>query len=215
MEQLVCPHDLLTITLEKDELLSFPKWVQLKLTEFQTVIVTRQKPISESRIVVGVRGNQRNQRFAFEINRQRIQKRITPYQALAQFNFDKLPESRKAFPVFQTLQEIQIKNFLSDNFGITGSTGYEIVTSDLMVKQTSDLDLILKTDCAISFDDLKMLWSFLNQFSVHADVQLVNQARGFSLEEFIQQKGKQVLIKSENGPFISSDPWNDLILNRY
>lgn len=63
----------------------------------------------------------------------------------------------------------------------------------------------------MAFSDLKRLWDFLNQFSAHADVQLVSQTRGFSLEEFVQQKGKQVLIKSENGPFISKNPWDDLI----
>ena len=63
MEQLVYPHDLLTIFLEKDELSAFPKWAQLKLSEFQTVIVIRQKPLSKNGVIVGVRGNQRNQRF--------------------------------------------------------------------------------------------------------------------------------------------------------
>ena len=210
MEQLVYPHDLLTITLEKDELSSFPEWAQLKLTEFQTVIVTRQKPLSKNKIVVGVRGNQRNQRFAFEINKQRIQKRVTPYEALEQFKFNRLPESRKGFPVFQALRSIQGKHFLSADFGITGSAGYEIVTGDMMVKETSDLDLVLKVDHQISFDELKSLWENVNQFSVHADVQLVRADRGFSLEEFVQQNGKQVLIKSGTGPFISNDPWNDL-----
>ena len=210
MEQLVYPHDLLTITLEKDELSSFPEWAQLKLTEFQTVIVTRQKPLSKNKIVVGVRGNQRNQRFAFEINKQRIQKRVTPYEALEQFKFNRLPESRKGFPVFQALRSIQGKHFLSADFGITGSASYEIVTGDMMVKETSDLDLVLKVDHQISFDELKSLWENVNQFSVHADVQLVRADRGFSLEEFVQQNGKQVLIKSGTGPFISNDPWNDL-----
>ena len=215
MEQLVYPHDLLTITLEKDELSSFPEWAQLKLTEFQTVIVTRQKPLSKNKIVVGVRGNQRNQRFAFEINKQRIQKRVTPYEALEQFKFNRLPESRKGFPVFQALRSIQGKHFLSADFGITGSAGYEIVTGDMMVKETSDLDLILKVDHRIPFDKLKKLWENLNQFSVHADVQLVHADRGFSLEEFVQQNGKQVLIKSGTGPFISNAPWNDLIRGKH
>lgn len=211
MEQLVYPHDLLTIFLEKDELSSFPEWAQLKLTKFQTVIVTRQKPLSKNGVVVGVRGNQRNQRVAFEINKQRIQKRVTPYEALEQFKFNQLPESRKDFPVFQALRNIQDKQFLSSNFGITGSAGYEIATGDMMVKETSDLDLVLKVDYQIPFDKLKKLWESLNQSSVHADVQLVNADRGFSLEEFVQQNGRSVLIKSGLGPFISNDPWNDLI----
>lgn len=211
MEQLVYPHDLLTITLEKDELLSFPKWAQLKLTEFQTVIITRQKPFSKDGVVVGVRGNQRNQRFAFEVDKQRIQKRVTPYEALEQFKFNQLPESRKDFPVFQALRNIQDKQLLSSNFGITGSAGYEIVTGDMMVKETSDLDLVLNVAHQISLNELKKLWENVNQFSVHADVQLVNADRGFSLEEFVQQNGRSVLIKSGSGPFISNNPWNDLI----
>lgn len=211
MEQLVYPHDLLTITLEKDELLSFPKWAQLKLTEFQTVIVTRQKPLSKDGVVVGVRGNQRNQRFAFEVDKQRIQKRMTPYEALEQFKFNQLPESRKDFPVFQALRNIQDKQLLSSNFGITGSAGYEIVTGDMMVKETSDLDLVLNVAHQISLNELKKLWKNVNQFSMHADVQLVNADRGFSLEEFVQQNGRSVLIKSGSGPFISNNPWNDLI----
>lgn len=211
MEQLVYPHDLLTITLEKDELLSFPKWAQLKLTEFQMVIITRQKPLSKDGVVVGVRGNQRNQRFAFEVDKQRIQKRVTPYEALEQFKFNQLPESRKDFPVFQALRNIQDKQLLSSNFGITGSAGYEIVTGDMMVKETSDLDLVLNVAHQISLNELKKLWENVNQFSVHADVQLVNADRGFSLEEFVQQNGRSVLIKSGSGPFISNDPWNDLI----
>lgn len=211
MEQLVYPHDLLTITLEKDELLSFPKWAQLKLTEFQMVIITRQKPLSKDGVVVGVRGNQRNQRFAFEVDKQRIQKRVTPYEALEQFKFNQLPESRKDFPVFQALRNIQDKQLLSSNFGITGSAGYEIVTGDMMVKETSDLDLVLNVAHQISLNELKKLWENVNQFSVHADVQLVNADRGFSLEEFVQQNGRSVLIKSGSGPFISNNPWNDLI----
>lgn len=215
MEQLVYPHDLLTIALEKDELSSFPEWSQLKLTEFQTVIVTRQKPLSKDGVVVGVRGNQRNQRFAFEVNKQRIQKRVTPYEVLGNFTFDCLPESRQALPVFRALRSIQAEQFLSADFGITGSAGYEIVTSDMMVKETSDLDLVLKVDHQILFDELKTLWKNVNQFSVHADVQLVNADRGFSLEEFVQQNGKQVLIKAGTGPFISNDPWHDLIQGKH
>src|SRR5699024_1538915 len=215
MEQLVYPHDLLKISFEKDELSAFPKWDQLKLTEFQTVIVTRQKPLSKNGVVVGVRGNQRNQRFAFEINKQMIQKRVTPYEALEHFRFNQLPESRKDFPVFQALRNTQDKQLLSSNFGITGSAGYEIVTGDMMVKETSDLDLILKVNHRIPFDKLKKLWENLNQFSVHADVQLVNDDRGFSLEEFVQQNGKQVLMKSGTGPFISNCPWSDLIQGKH
>lgn len=136
---------------------------------------------------------------------------MTPYEALEQFKFNQLPESRKDFPVFQALRNIQDKQFLSSNFGITGSAGYEIATGDMMVKETSDLDLVLKVDYQIPFDKLKKLWESLNQSSVHADVQLVNADRGFSLEEFVQQNGRSVLIKSGLGPFISNDPWNDLI----
>lgn len=100
---------------------------------------------------------------------------------------------------------------MSSNFGITGSAGYEIVTGDMMVKETSDLDLVLNVAHQISLNELKKLWENVNQFSVHADVQLVNADRGFSLEEFVQQNGRSVLIKSGSGPFISNDPWNDLI----
>ena len=215
MEQLVYPHDLLTITLEEDELSSFPKWAQLKLTEFQTVIVTRQKPLSKDGVVVGVRGNQRNQRFAFEVEKQRIQKQVTPYEALENFKFDCLPESRQALPVFRALRSIQAEQFLSADFGITGSAGYEIVTGDMMVNETSDLDLVLKVDHQTPFDELKTLWKNINRFSVHADVQLVNADRGFSLEEFVQQNGKQVLIKAGTRPFISNDPWHDLIQGKH
>ena len=84
-----------------------------------------------------------------------------------------------------------------------------------MVKGTSDLDLILKVDHRIPFDKLKKLWENLNQFSVHADVQLLCADRGFSLEEFVQQNGKQVLMKSGTGPFISNDPWNDLTQGKH
>ena len=215
MEQLVEPHDLLGISVKEDELSTFPEWAQVKLLEFQTVIVTRQKPVHENGIIVGVRGNRRNQRFAFEISKQRIQKQVSPYEALEHFGFNRLPESRKSFPVFQALRSIQDKKLLSANFGITGSAGYEIVTGDMMVKETSDLDLILKVDHRIPFDKLKKLWENLNQFSVHADVQLVHADRGFSLEEFVQQNGKQVLIKSGTGPFISNAPWNDLIRGKH
>jgi len=85
---------------------------------------------------------------------------------------------------------------------------YEMATGIEMVHQTSDIDIIAWKVKPMSIKQAQLLLKQLNQFNVHADMQVVNRDRGFALEEYAMNRDAQILIKTNAGPQLSADPWH-------
>lgn len=200
------PHDLLKIASADDLLVdSLPQWAQEIFPNSLTVVVRRSK-IVEPRIPVGIRGIKREQRLAAEVLRQNVKEIITPYQLVQQRAWQNVSVDRKKLPAIKALPAIA--NILKDyQWGISGSVGFELATKTNSAKETSDLDLIWKPSYSINRKQAQDLLKELNQYGVHADLQVIEGTNGFSLEEY-SNSTSTIMVKTLGDPILVRDPWN-------
>lgn len=208
------PHDLLVFANQADFLTekNLPDWAQVSLDKAQITVVRRGR-IKNKMIPVGVRGYERNERLAGYLSVDKVIKHYHPWDFIENKSWQNLPLARQELPAFQAL--IKIIPYLKDyHWGISGSLAYEMATGVIMVKNSlghsSDLDIIMEESRKLSPEEARRLLEKLNQFGVHADVQVVHGQNGFALEEYAQNFDKQVLVKTADGPRLSRDPWQDI-----
>lgn len=204
------PHNLVKIDSEEffsDE--KKPEWVVDSLTKVPLVIIRRGN-IIDGKVPVGVRGVKREQRFAGYIPIKVVvsENIITP-DSLIHDTWDILSKSRRELPAINTLPKI-VPIMKEYKWGIGGSVGFELASRQATAKNSSDLDLILYEKNHLSREEASVLLKRLNQFGVHADLQVVHGQKGFSLEEFVTNTSKTVLVKTANGPKLSRDPWTEI-----
>lgn len=204
------PHNLVKIDPEEffsDE--KEPEWVVDSLTKVPLVIIRRGN-IVDGKVPVGVRGVKREQRFAGYIPVKAVvsENIITP-DSLIHDTWDVLSKSRRELPAISALPKI-VPIINEYKWGIGGSVGFELASQQATAKNSSDLDLILYEENHLSREEASALLKQLNQFGVHADLQVVHGQKGFSLEEFVNNTSKTILIKTANGPKLSKDPWTEI-----
>jgi len=199
------PHDLLQISSVED--LSgdnLPVWAKTVFPNSLTVVVRRSE-ILNKQIPVGIRGVKREQRFATYIEETAIKNIITPYELVNAKAWERVSEARKELPAIKALP------FVADvlqgyNWGISGSVGFELATETESAKTTSDLDLIWKPNHSINKKTAQSLLKDLNQFGVHADLQVIQHNNGFSLEEYANSSSS-IMMKTLGDPILVEDPW--------
>lgn len=184
-----------------------PDWVNASINQAPIGVVRRGVHVPDE-VLIGIRGHQKSQRFAAKLSQSAIVKVIDSRKlikvSIAEVNDPTLP-------VWQGLPEIN--QYLVDhqlNWGISGSAAYELATGISMVNANSDVDLIAVDQSRISLDDARAILEFLNQFGFHADVQIMHEQKGFSLEEWVNNSTQSILIKTAQGPILSTDPWNEI-----
>lgn len=207
MGQLVAPHTLLRLTssavFHGDA--PVPDWVNERLAACPVVVV-RRGPQTDDRLPVGVRGPERQQRWAGAVALTDVTTVITPMDLVVTRAWQNVSSIRQVLPAIQALPKLApILNAIS--WGIGGSVGFELATGQPTAKPTSDLDLIVPKLAPISVTAAQELLAKLNQFGVHVDLQVVAGQNGFSLEEYAQQRSATVMLKTMTGPKLVADPW--------
>ncbi|MCV3763940.1 malonate decarboxylase holo-ACP synthase [Companilactobacillus farciminis] len=200
------PHDLLKISSINDLITDgLPKWAQDIFPDSLTVVVRRSE-IVDAKIPVGIRGIKREQRFAAFVLDSNVKEVITPYQLVSEESWKNISDERKMLPAVKALPAVA-KILQEYKWGISGSVGFELATGTNSAKMTSDLDLVWKPNSPIIRKDAKSLLKKLNQFGVHADLQVIQGNNGFSLEEYSQSKST-IMMKTLSDPILVKDPWN-------
>ena len=200
------PHDLLKISSINDLITDgLPKWAQDIFPDSLTVVVRRSE-IVDGKIPVGIRGIKREQRFAAFVLDSDVKEVITPYQLVSEKAWQNISDERKMLPAVKALPAVA-KILQEYKWGISGSVGFELATKTNSAKMTSDLDLVWKPNGLISREGARNLLKKLNQFGVHADLQVIQGNNGFSLEEYSQSKST-IMMKTLSDPILVKDPWN-------
>lgn len=211
----IWPHDLLTFKNNNDVLIEknpLPQWAKDSLAKAKIAVV-RRGVITNNLIPVGLRGKLRNERLAGYLKKNKIINYYHPDYFIKHESWNKLSESRQSLIAFQAL--IKIVPLLKDyQWGISGSLAYEMATGVDMVKENSnhisDLDLIMPDLPKMNRKEAKEFLASLNEYGTHADVQVVHEQNGFSLEEYALNNGQRVLVKTATGPILSADPWQSI-----
>ncbi|WP_410160642.1 malonate decarboxylase holo-ACP synthase [Acinetobacter baylyi] len=193
------PHDLLwgmTCEMLPEDA---PHWVKDAVGDDRPVVVRRAK--SDSGIVpVGIRGMQRNQRFATHMNDNVITKCVQP-ESLVHQDLRLYPHLEQRLNAVASVMNHQ--HFV---WGYTGSVGFELATGLKTVTQSSDIDLLIRTEQPMSKLDAQDILKRLADLNLRIDIQLQTPNGGVALQEWASVTGK-VLLKRNEGAFLVENPW--------
>jgi phosphoribosyl-dephospho-CoA transferase len=158
-------------------------------------------------VAVGFRGASRAQRYGAYVPRTAVLSAHAPERLLER---TASPE-RAALKAFAALRELVERHTLDSLvWGPTGSAGFELTTAQPTVRQTSDLDLLIRAPSPLSRAYARALCERLagleRALGVHIDAQLETPAGGVALVEWAQDKPR-VMARSVSGPSLVDNPW--------
>ncbi|MDR6710921.1 phosphoribosyl-dephospho-CoA transferase [Pseudomonas hunanensis] len=193
------PHDLLWGLPPTTLPTAAPAWVRQVLASAQPVVV-RRAATAEGRVAIGVRGEQRQQRFAWDMPQALIARQVSP-EALRWSGPGGLPALRALVAVSPVLEDTGLA------WGPTGGVGYQLASGAQVVHAASDLDLLLRTPEPLDRVRARALLAQLDSAPAHIDVQLETPLGAVALREWAGS-ARRVLLKSALGARLVMDPWD-------
>lgn len=201
-------HDLLWLS-DRAELSTAeppPPWLDAVLRPHRPLVVRRAPRLESGLVPVGIRGAGREQRCAAWVPATQIVRVVHPEHIATQAGWRHHPR----LPEIPTLQALDgLKRLLDGTgfaWGITGSIGFELASGVVAMRDSSDLDLIIRMPCALSAPAAQALLEQLQTPRCRVDVQLETPHGAVALAEWARGS-RQVLLKSAHGPWLVADPW--------
>ncbi|MCB2250471.1 malonate decarboxylase holo-ACP synthase [Pseudomonas chlororaphis] len=196
------PHDLLWGLTPRQLPADAPAWALAAMAAGQPVVV-RRAPTAAGQVAVGVRGQQREQRYATLMTLAAIERRVRPEDL-------RHAESDQAWPALQALAELRGPlDACGWAWGVSGSAGFELASGVPALHRHSDLDLILRTAQPMSREQARALLALLDTAVCPVDMQLQVPHGAVALREWAGASAR-VLLKSASGARLVSDPWQPL-----
>ena len=202
------PHDMLWTdgfsSLISDDPL--PSWVNEQWNASLPVIVRRDHS-AKGLIPVGIRGKEKHQRAPTWIAPENVSKRISPESLVK--DREKLLASpfADAKPVKAIVDILELG--LPYGWGPTGSCAYALASGRAVMHADSDLDMLIRCPEPVlpeAFAPLAEKWDTL---PCKTDIQIETPFGAFALKEWIREKDRKVLLKTDFGPVLTADPWNE------
>jgi phosphoribosyl-dephospho-CoA transferase len=184
---------------------SAPAWVDEALRKTPFVVVRRGRTTDEE-IPIGVRGAERNQRWAAFCHPTWLKSILTPPQLLT----GTIPALRvDALPALRALQVLKDRWIDLDHpWGPGGSVGFELATGRHVVKPESDLDVVIYAEGKITREQATSLQARTTNLLVPVDIRVETLGCGFSLTEYARGKAAGILLRTPDGLELSDDPWS-------
>ncbi|MBM7585382.1 phosphoribosyl-dephospho-CoA transferase [Bacillus pakistanensis] len=204
----LAPHDLLEISDSSDLVIHspMPDWVKTSLDRAPFVVVRRARA-PKNQIAVGIRGKQRNQRFAAFLPKSQFIRKITPEQLTENQRWKQHHRYKKvqAFICLNSIDRLlQHYQFL---WGPTGSVGFELASGKETVTPESDIDLIIRTPHRLEKNLAQSILLEFQKSEVRIDVQMETPVGAVNLFEYGKAIREPVLVKTQNGPLLIENPW--------
>jgi len=199
-------HDLLLLrsTSIEEACMAEPTWVRPALAKYPWV-VARRAVAPEDRIAIGVRGQERQQRWGGFVRNDQIAKVVAPWHLRSGL----ANTMRLSLPAMQSLRFLEIKlASLSNHWGPGGSVGYELASRAPVVTQGSDLDLVISAPDRFDRDFAQQLLQKIALAPAKVDLRIETPWCGFSLEEYVRRNSEKLLVRTSTGPRLTTDPWN-------
>ena len=199
------PHDL--VFADADALTGpTPAWALHAVAEGAPLVV-RRAPRNARGVPVGVRGASRGERHGDRVAAHAIARRHAP-EAIAQARAWCSHARRRDVPAIAALDvAADVLDSTRWPWGVTGAVGYELATGHPAAHARSDLDLLLRASEPIDRAQARALQTALAAAPARCDVQIETPVGGMALADWAST-ARQVLIKSDTGPFLCTDPWD-------
>lgn len=202
-------HDLLEIDAKQFLSLdaSVPAWAEgeMRRTPF---LVVRRGCAERHTIPVGIRGPERNQRWAAFCPPKLVKSITTPPQLLRRI----VPKFRAdSVPAFRSLRLLEDRWAGFDcPWGPGGSVGFDLATDRHVAKPKSDLDIVVYAERRITIDEAKSLCDFASGLTAAVDIRVETATCGFSLREYASRGTAPILLRTPCGVRLGSDPWSEI-----
>ena len=208
------PHDLLWLadaaSLVCDDAL--PAWASSAWLAQAPLVVRRALPRAAHLLPVGLRGRARHQRCAAWLPAAQVQRAVSPEAVLHGWQRDGGAQraAQRGLPLpaaLQALDELaRAWHALPLAWGVTGSVGFTLASGIAVLRDSSDLDLLVRTPAATDAPLLRALAPALQRCAARVDVQVETPVGAFALLEWLRTGGA-VLLKTDHGPLLSDDAW--------
>ncbi|MGI2035478.1 malonate decarboxylase holo-ACP synthase [Rhizobium panacihumi] len=169
--------------------------------------VIRRADERDKLLPIGIRGEERHQRWGGWLDRAAIIERLEP-EALVR-RIGRLPTERLAMiSALAALRELTRQLPPAGlRWGPTGSVGFELASGRPTAKPSSDLDLIFRADTPIRKEDARSLLALTTRFGARCDMLLETPAGATALIEFADTAGP-VVVRTATGPKLLATPWS-------
>ena len=226
------PHDLLWVDaaaalIAVDVL---PVWATVEWLSVAPVVVRRAPITASGAVPVGLRGATRSERCAAHVAADRIVRVMTPEAIARRVASHPLVRS-SPLPCLRALARIAPgldRSALA--WGVTGSVGFTLASGFDVLRESSDLDLLVRAPDRRDGESLRAVAAVLRdacssdevradrqadvrpdrpidmQADVRIDVQVETPRGAFALKEWLRTGGA-VLLKTAAGPLLCDDPW--------
>lgn len=201
-----CPHDLVWFDVAAVPA-DAPDWARAVIQDGQPGVI-RRAPRDGHTLPVGLRGADKRQRWAGRIEAAAVRRRLSPeaIDLRAGAACDAPPRWRD-MPIFTALAGLAERLADIDAcWGITGALGYEYATGCPVAHADSDIDLLVRMPRCCP-DTLTVLGGLMaGRSGPRYDIQLETPAGGVALADW-QSPAREVMVKSDTGPYLCHDPW--------
>lgn len=174
-----------------------PAWVRAAISAGHPVVV-RRALAEPGYVAVGVRGRLREQRFAAVMPLVAVQRRVVPQDLRSAV-------SPRDLPALRALDQLR-PVLAQQDWGVTGSAGFELASGIEALHAKSDLDLMLRTPEPLERNDARDLLARLDSAECTVDLQLQTPFGAVALREWAGES-RRVLLKTTHGAHLVLDPW--------
>ena len=203
------PHDLMWLA-DTASLLSsdaLPDWATPAWLAIAPVVVRRATPADAGHVPVGLRGMARHERCAANVPATQVLRSQTPEAVLDDWLKRGAPCQRR-LPCLRTLLALVPEfNALPLAWGVTGGVGFTLASGIDVLRESSDLDLLVRAPSAADAAVLRDIAPMLLGHDARIDVQIQTPAGAFALLEWLRTRGP-VLLKTDLGPVLCEDAWS-------
>jgi phosphoribosyl-dephospho-CoA transferase len=184
-----------------------PSWVFRELRETPLVVV-RRGVVTQDRIPVGIRGQERSQRWAAICPLNAIEQIVTPTDLLNRFARTR---DLHASPAYRALRLLAVdwQWFTHSCWGPGGSLGFELATGKRTITPQSDLDIVVYANAHLSRSDAQRLLVSTRDLEVAVDIRVETPVCGFALAEYVKPLAGSILLRTAAGPILGDNPWNE------
>lgn len=198
------PHDLLWGLRPEHLPQEAPAWARAALSGHVPVVV-RRAPAESGWVAVGIRGMAREQRHATWMRVSEISRLVSPQAVVRAGRWRS--HAQPQWPALRALNQVAPRlDDLGLAWGVTGSLGFELASGISAAHPDSDLDLLLRVPHQLSRAEARTLCALLDQAPGRIDLQLETPRGAVALREWAGE-APRVLLKTQNGPLLVSDPW--------
>lgn len=196
------PHDLIWIHDRAELEGDLPEWVAGQWRPALPLVVRRDADES-GRVPVGVRGLRRDLRAAGWVDPRHIRRVLSPDTLSSTERLLASPYISQ--PPMQAALQVAQRSW-PWRWGITGSAGYALATEVPVLRDGSDLDLLIRSPHPLDTAALMRWQAFVSQLPCRVDTQIDTPRGGFALTEWLREG--RVLLKTRHGPLLTSQPWS-------